>query len=144
MKTNINMFLFDMEHFLSDIMGSRYLHIKKVYFFVGHPVCWFCPKPHVEPDSPQRPLRRQSWKWQARTMPSNKKYCVMPNLITRRKKVWVKKRHISIVEFNFTSTTSYRSLKNQKGAIFFAEVVFGLSSFLFILTSCHLTPFTVM
>jgi len=38
MKTNINMFLFDMEYFLSDIRGPRYLHLKKVYFFVGHPV----------------------------------------------------------------------------------------------------------
>ena len=38
MKTNINMFLFDIEHFLSDIRGPRYLHLKKVYFYVGHPV----------------------------------------------------------------------------------------------------------
>ena len=37
-KTNINMFLFDIEHFLSAISGPRYLHLKKVYFFVGHPV----------------------------------------------------------------------------------------------------------
>ena len=33
-----NMFLFDIEHFLSDVRGLRYLHLKKVYFFVGHPV----------------------------------------------------------------------------------------------------------
>ena len=38
MKTNINMFLFDIEHFFSDIRGPGYLHLKKVYFFVGHPV----------------------------------------------------------------------------------------------------------
>ena len=38
MKTNINMFLFDIEHFLSDIMGPRYSHLKKVYFFAGLPV----------------------------------------------------------------------------------------------------------
>ena len=33
---NASQFLFDIEHFLSDIRGPRYL--KKVYFFVGHPV----------------------------------------------------------------------------------------------------------
>ena len=38
MKTNIHMLLFDIEHCLSDIRGPRYLHLKKVYFFVGHPV----------------------------------------------------------------------------------------------------------
>ena len=38
MKTNINMFLFDIEHFFSDIRGPGYLHLKKVHFFVGHPV----------------------------------------------------------------------------------------------------------
>ena len=38
MKTNRNMFLFNIEHFLSDIRAPRYLHLKKVYFFVGHPV----------------------------------------------------------------------------------------------------------
>ena len=38
MRTKVNMFLFDIEHFLSDIRGPRYLHLKMVYFFVGHPV----------------------------------------------------------------------------------------------------------
>ena len=38
MKTDINMFIFNIEHFLSDIRGPRYLHLKKVYFSVGHPV----------------------------------------------------------------------------------------------------------
>ena len=38
MKTDINMFLLNIEHFLRDIRGSRYLHLKKVYCFVGHPV----------------------------------------------------------------------------------------------------------
>ena len=38
MNTDINMFIFDIEHFLSDIRGPRYFHLKKVYFFVGHPV----------------------------------------------------------------------------------------------------------
>ena len=38
MKTDIDMFFLNIEHFLSDIRGSRYLHLKKVYFFVGHPV----------------------------------------------------------------------------------------------------------
>ena len=38
MKTDVNMFLFNIEHLLSDIRRSRYLHLKKVYFFVGHPV----------------------------------------------------------------------------------------------------------
>ena len=38
MKTNIDMFLFNIEPLLSDIRGPRYLHLKKVYFFVGHPV----------------------------------------------------------------------------------------------------------
>ena len=40
MKTDINMLIFDMEHFFSDIRGPRYLHLKKVYFSVGHPVCF--------------------------------------------------------------------------------------------------------
>ena len=31
MKTNI-----DIEYFLSDIWGTRYLHLKKVYLFVHH------------------------------------------------------------------------------------------------------------
>ena len=30
MKTDINTFLSNIEHFLSDIRGSRYLHLKKV------------------------------------------------------------------------------------------------------------------
>ena len=38
MKINTDMFLFDIDHFLCDVMGPRYLHLKKVYFFVGHPV----------------------------------------------------------------------------------------------------------
>ena len=38
MKTDINMLLLNIEHFLSDIRGSRYVHLKKVYLFVGHPV----------------------------------------------------------------------------------------------------------
>ena len=38
MKAGIHMFLLNIEHFLSDILGSRYLRLKKVYFFVGHPV----------------------------------------------------------------------------------------------------------
>ena len=38
MKTDMNMFLLNIEHFLGDIRGSGYLPIKKVYFFVGHPV----------------------------------------------------------------------------------------------------------
>ena len=38
MKTDINMYLMNIEIFLSDIRGSRYLHIEKVYFFVGHSV----------------------------------------------------------------------------------------------------------
>ena len=33
------MFIVNIEYFLSDIRGPRYLHLKKVYFFVGHPVC---------------------------------------------------------------------------------------------------------
>ena len=37
LKTDINMFLLNIEHLLSDIRGSRYLHLKKVYLFVGHP-----------------------------------------------------------------------------------------------------------
>ena len=28
----------NIEHFLGDIRGLRYLHLKKVHFFVGHPV----------------------------------------------------------------------------------------------------------
>ena len=31
----INLFIFNVEHFLSDIRGPRYFHLKKVYFFVG-------------------------------------------------------------------------------------------------------------
>ena len=38
MKTEINKLLLSIEHFLSDIRGPRYLYLKKVYFFVGHPV----------------------------------------------------------------------------------------------------------
>ena len=38
MKTDIDMFLLNIEQFLRDIRGSRYLHLKKVYCFVGHPV----------------------------------------------------------------------------------------------------------
>ena len=38
MKTDMIMFLFYIKHFLSDIRDLRYLHIKKVYLFVGHPV----------------------------------------------------------------------------------------------------------
>ena len=38
MRTDTNMFIFNIEHILSDIRGPRYLHLKKVYFFVGHPV----------------------------------------------------------------------------------------------------------
>ena len=33
MKTDINMFFFNIEIFLSYIRGPRYLHLKKVYFF---------------------------------------------------------------------------------------------------------------
>ena len=43
MKTDINMFLFNIEHFWSDIRGPKYLHLKKVYFFVGHPVVYLRP-----------------------------------------------------------------------------------------------------
>ena len=43
LKAEINMFLLSLERFLSDIRGPRYLHLKKVYFFVGHPVYWICP-----------------------------------------------------------------------------------------------------
>ena len=32
------MFLLNIERLLSDIRGSRHLHLKKVYLFVGHPV----------------------------------------------------------------------------------------------------------
>ena len=32
------MFIFYIEHFLSDIRSPQYFHLKKVYFFVGHPV----------------------------------------------------------------------------------------------------------
>ena len=39
MKTDINRFLLNIEHVLSDIRGSRYLDVRKVYLFVGHPVC---------------------------------------------------------------------------------------------------------
>ena len=38
MITDINMLIFNFEHFLSDIRVQGYLHLKKVYFFVGHPV----------------------------------------------------------------------------------------------------------
>ena len=38
MKTDINMFLLNIEHNLSDIRGSSYLNLEMVYFFVGHPV----------------------------------------------------------------------------------------------------------
>ena len=38
LKAEINMFLLSLERFLSDIRGPRYLHLIKVYFFVGHPV----------------------------------------------------------------------------------------------------------
>ena len=37
-KAEINMFLLSLERFFNDIRGPRYLHLKKVYFFVGHPV----------------------------------------------------------------------------------------------------------
>ena len=37
MKTDIDMFLLNIEQFLRDIRGSRYLHLEKVYFFVGRP-----------------------------------------------------------------------------------------------------------
>ena len=38
MKTDINMLISNIEHFLSDIRGPRYLYLKKLYFSVGHPV----------------------------------------------------------------------------------------------------------
>ena len=38
MKTDKNMFLLNIEHVLSEIRGSRYLDVQKVYLFVGHPV----------------------------------------------------------------------------------------------------------
>ena len=47
MKTDINMFVLNIEHFFSDIRGSRHLHLKKVYFFVGHPVHNTRKKPHI-------------------------------------------------------------------------------------------------
>ena len=37
-KTDINMFILNIENFFRDFRGSRYLHLNKVYFFVGHPV----------------------------------------------------------------------------------------------------------
>ena len=36
MKADMNTFIFNIEHFLSNIRGPRYLHLRKVYFFVGH------------------------------------------------------------------------------------------------------------
>ena len=42
MKTGIDMFLLNIEDFLCDFRGSRYLHLKKVFFFVGHPVYLNC------------------------------------------------------------------------------------------------------
>ena len=38
MKTDIDMFVFNIELFLSDVRGPRYLHLKKGVLFVGHPV----------------------------------------------------------------------------------------------------------
>ena len=37
MKTDINMFLLNIEHLLRDIRGSRYLHLKKGVLFCGSP-----------------------------------------------------------------------------------------------------------
>ena len=41
MKTDLNMFVFDIEIFLSDVRGPRYLHLKMVYNFVAHPVIYY-------------------------------------------------------------------------------------------------------
>ena len=38
LKTEIDMFILSIEHFLSDFRSPRYLSLKKVYFFGGHPV----------------------------------------------------------------------------------------------------------
>ena len=57
MKTEINTFLLNIKHTLSDIRGPIYLHLRKVYFFMGHQVSFsiratlfrtglFSPLPH--------------------------------------------------------------------------------------------------
>ena len=42
LKEDIHRFISSTELFLSDIRGLRYIGLKKVNFFVGHPVCVKC------------------------------------------------------------------------------------------------------
>ena len=51
-KTDIDMFIYNIEHFLRDIRAPRYLHLKKLYFFAGHPV-WEPQKSKMAAKGPQ-------------------------------------------------------------------------------------------